>query len=262
MKRSSPAAFDPAWIPELEKAAFAGWPAEEVRQIGAWHLRATHGVTRRANSVWAGASTPPRDRDARIAAVEEFYRERGLPPQFQIGPVALDEGLDGELQKRGYDRRVETEVHALRLDEVVAPVDSASLAAVKVHEEVDADWFELSGQRGRFRGDAVEVYERLVARLVGTSCFVTAYDGPVPVAVGLGARHGRWVGISSMRTLESHRRRGFADAVVRGILAWAGQNGASHAFLQVEPENQGAIALYGRLGFVRGYGYHYRRLSG
>jgi len=46
------------------------------------------------------------------------------------------------------------------------------------------------------------------------------------------------------------RRRGIARGLVRAGLAWAHDNGASNVFVNTEPHNEAALALYASLGFV------------
>ena len=66
------------------------------------------------------------------------------------------------------------------------------------------------------------------------------------------------LGIFGMGTAPSHRRQGIATAVVDALLTAAAERGTQQAYLQVETANDGAIALYRRLGFERSHGYHYR----
>ena len=42
------------------------------------------------------------------------------------------------------------------------------------------------------------------------------------------------------------------------LLRWAWQNGATHAYLQVDAENAPALAVYRKFGFATAYTYHYR----
>ncbi len=55
----------------------------------------------------------------------------------------------------------------------------------------------------------------------------------------------------------AHRRKGYAAAMVRTGLAWAGRAGATLAALNVAADNPGAQALYRSLGYTRQYDYCY-----
>jgi GNAT superfamily N-acetyltransferase len=46
--------------------------------------------------------------------------------------------------------------------------------------------------------------------------------------------------------------------VVHALARWAAKRGAERIYLQVERANAPAHALYGRVGFTRSHGYHYR----
>ena len=48
----------------------------------------------------------------------------------------------------------------------------------------------------------------------------------------------------------SARRHGLGTLLVRAVLGWAQERGAARVQLEVRPSNQGALCLYGRLGFV------------
>jgi hypothetical protein len=92
--------IDPVLIEQLADAA---WPAAEQAPLGPWKLRATHGVTRRANSVFTAG-----DGDASaveltkwVQAAEAFYSRRSLPAVFQISAATGASGLDALLAARG-----------------------------------------------------------------------------------------------------------------------------------------------------------------
>ncbi len=55
----------------------------------------------------------------------------------------------------------------------------------------------------------------------------------------------------------AHRRRGLATVVLAELLDWAAARGATTAWLHVETDNPGAIALYERLGFITHHTTHY-----
>jgi GNAT superfamily N-acetyltransferase len=108
------------------------------------------------------------------------------------------------------------------------------------------------------RGDA-EVTRRLILdRIAPPAGFVLLEADGSPIAVGMGVVERRWVGIFSMATVQEHRRRGAATAVLNALARWGLELGAKDAYLQVEEENEAARSLYERLGFRPAYRYHYR----
>jgi RimJ/RimL family protein N-acetyltransferase len=64
--------------------------------------------------------------------------------------------------------------------------------------------------------------------------------------------------IGTVGTASDVRGRGIATAVVGTLLAWAWDCGAQHAHLQVNDDNERALAVYRRFGFETAYAYHYR----
>jgi hypothetical protein len=69
----------------LQDRASAAWPALELDTLGGWLLRGGCGITKRANSVLA-LGDPARRVGAAIAAAEQWYAARSLPPRFQTFP--------------------------------------------------------------------------------------------------------------------------------------------------------------------------------
>jgi ribosomal protein S18 acetylase RimI-like enzyme len=253
----------PALVRHIEQLAFDAWPAAEVERLGGWRLRFNRGVTNRANCVWPNELTGALALDERIARVEAAYRARGLPAKFQITPAAQPRGLDAELARRGYAEGAHVLVETAPAAAVAGPSDPARGVETEVAETPDEAWFELSGRRGRFRGESTGVYRGLLARLCAAgparrAAFALARLEGEPVAVGLGVLEGAWAGIFSMRTLESARRRGAGVAVLRALARFAAARGVRTLYLQVERDAAPARALYARAGFGARYGYHYR----
>jgi N-acetylglutamate synthase len=239
-------------IAELEARAFAAWPAAEVEALGGWRLRATSGVTRRANSAWTSGAVD--DLAGAIARSEAFYAERGLPAIFQICP-ASPPGLDGALAARGY--AIDAPVAILSAELAMLALPSPDGVEARVTEKLGEPWFELSGGRSRFAA-VQDVYRGILARIGPRAGFALATVGGAPAATALGVCDAGWLGVFSVATLPEFRRRGAATALLRALARWGGTLGATRAYLQVERDNRIAFELYLRDGFSEVYGYHYR----
>jgi N-acetylglutamate synthase len=246
-----------AKILALERTAFDAWPAAEVKPLDGWRLRFNHGVTNRGSSVWPGPREGPLPLAARLDAVERFYAERGAAAMYKLTPVADPPELDAVLAARGYEASppVSVEVADAAAVAALAPPPGC---AVECREAMPEEWFELSGRRGRFSGDAVGVYRALLGRLAGRAGFALAAVGGEPVAVGLCVAAPPWAGVFSMLTLPAFRGRRLGEAVLGAAARWAAARGAAGLYLQVDADNAPARRLYARTGFVPRYEYAYR----
>jgi GNAT superfamily N-acetyltransferase len=233
---------------ELEVVAYEFWRPPEVAELDGWRLRFAHGITGRANSVWPnGPGTLPLAE--KIERAEAWYRERGLASLFQLTDAARPAGLEQALAARGYEARgVPVSVEVASLADVIARTGGHA----EVTDEFDDSWLELwAGSRGFANLDAAR--ELLTA---GEAAFASIGDE----AMGRGVASGSWLGITSMVTVPSARRRGHARAIVHALARWASSRGCTHAMLQVESTNAPARALYASAGFVPHHDYHYRIL--
>ncbi len=250
-------------IEDIEHCAFEAWPAEEVERLDGWRLRAMHGVSRRANAVWTFEATGQASLEERIERVEAWYVARHLPPTFQVADRARPEGLDAVLERRRYVLDAPVSI------QVAAPADVLAATQARATRDGDAlvtractdEWFELSAHRGRF-ANVADVYRGLLVRIGPGARFALARLDGQPAAVGLGVISSgiacRRMGIFSMLTLSSSRRRGVAVAVLRALAATAQEEGVGSLYLQVERSNTAAIPLYAAASFRELYGYHYR----
>jgi GNAT superfamily N-acetyltransferase len=260
-------------VDTIERCAYAAWPAEEVKDLDGWRLRAMRGVSRRANSVWTGgcallesgqrqASDPlafAQGADRHIEQAEAWYGSRGLSASFQLTRRAVPGGLDAALERRGYRIEAPVSLQVARARTVLR-VPSGSHPDVQVDRELTEEWFEISAYRGRFVRVA-DVYRDLLARIGSRARYALARVDGEPAAVGLGVIDERWMGVFSMLTLSNHRRRGAGRAILAGLAGAALEGGVEDLYLQVERENAGAAALYAGASFQELYGYHYRVAS-
>jgi GNAT superfamily N-acetyltransferase len=246
-----------AEILAIERVAFDAWPAAEVAALGGWRLRFNHGVTNRGSSVWPGPCEGGLPMAARLDAVERFYAERGAAALYKLTPVADPPELDAVLAERGYAASTPVSVE-LAEAAAVAALALPSGCKAECGDAISEDWFELSGRRGRFSGDAVGVYRALLGRLAGRAGFALARVGGVPVAVGLCVAAPPWAGVFSMLTLPAFRGRRLGEAVLGSAARWAAARGATRLYLQVDADNAPARRLYARAGFAPRYEYAYR----
>lgn len=270
---------DPGLQADWTALADAGWPAIERRVVGAadgapigsdgsigadrsigWVARFSHGVTRRANSVYPVGEVA--DEDAAIAVVESWYRERGLPPTFQI--TDDDAELASALVGQGYVADSETPLLVAGLatvaDALAGSPTHAPETTVAVTEKPDADWLDLWwAVDGRGGPDELEVARRIVTG--GSALYATVRDARGAASVGrlaLVEQNGvRWGGLYALATRADARGRGHARSVIAALLEHAARRGATALWLQVMASNAVARRLYNGLGFRQATSYRY-----
>ncbi len=234
---------------ELDGAIAAAWRAPLHEELGGWELRYGYGLTGRANSVWPRRHDGSIELEQKLAAVDTFYRVRGLRPTLQISPASEPGGLDRVLATRGYERSG---------DVLLEVADAAPFACevgdtVKLMGEPDRAWLRIWLV---VRGFSPQAAARLLPTLRGEAG-ETVFARRGEVAVGRAAYCCGWAVIGCMATLPEARRRGAARAVLAALAAWAGERGAPLC-LNVDADNGPARALYEEAGFEPVSSYWYR----
>jgi ribosomal protein S18 acetylase RimI-like enzyme len=243
----------------MERRAAQDWPAEESQPLGEWLLRAAGGYSRRANSALALGDPGLPMTDA-LRAVEEWYAARGLPAlvlTVPTEPVADQVGAEGwEPFSDDVLFQVGGVAAALRhLDELV-PDAAGTAERVAIGDDVDESWWVADHDppfTSHVRAVLTGPDEVALARL--------EMDGDV-VARGRGAINVGGdvrLGLSTLWTRPDLRGQGLGAGVLRALLEWAAEGGATSAYLQVEVGNTRAVALYERLGFLTHHTYRYLR---
>lgn len=218
-------------------------------------LRATDGVTRRANSVLPLGEPRVDGLDAAIQRVTRFYERQNLPPRFQMTIASQPPNLDDVLIALGFREELKVIVQ-------VAPV--SALTAVKHAHRVEVtanpspDWFAAYGQAEGYDQTSVAARQAIMSRVARPKAYAAAVIRGSPVGVGFGVLDQGWLGIFAIATLEANRRQGVATAVTSALVHWAQSKGVHRVYLQVSEGNEPARNLYARLGFHDCYAYWYR----
>jgi GNAT superfamily N-acetyltransferase len=186
-------------------------------------------------------------------------------------PLPARTDLDDALAERGWAAYNPTDVLVADIADVLSRIGDAASSgeargagagadgAVHISGAPSADWLGTYHYRGEpLPADAVGLFTS--AREQG---FATVTQGGAAVAIGrVALGHDgpsrRWAGLTALEVVPAARRRGLGSRVVWALLSWAAYRGARFAYLQVAAENAPAHAAYGRAGFVRHHGYHYR----
>lgn len=227
----------------LDRVAADAWPALEQVEVDGWRLRASAGVTRRANSALPLSDALPVDH------VVAFYRARGLPPVVQVS----EQSIDRALADRGWVTDVEVEVLTGPVPQ--GPTDAEVLAVP------DAAWLECWwAVDGRGGPEQLAVARRMLARIAAPAGYARAVVDGRTVAVGRAVVQEGQLGLFSMGVLPEHRRQGLGRQLLHALGGWGAARGAEAAYLQVLSGNAVARALYASAGLAPEYRYRYRTL--
>jgi N-acetylglutamate synthase len=237
----------------LEELSLTALPALQTAYYDGWILRFAGGHTRRANSVspvYPSTLNP----DDKIKHCENFYRAYHLPSVFKLTPMCYPSDLDQRLAFHSYKEYTGASVQECDL----TPVDEGATDTITIQPEISEAWlaayFRLNGNPEQH----LAVMRQILTSMTPEKCCAALYRGTHMVAVGLGVLDLGYVGLFDIVTDAAYRRQGLGEQLVRGLLGWGKGNGAEHAYLQVRPDNDPALALYEKLGFSEVYQYWYR----
>lgn len=238
----------------MQRVAEAGWPPFETAALGEWTLRASAGLTGRANSARV-AGDPGLPLEEALARVSAWYAERGLPPILQLPEPSL---WDADLDRLGWVPARRTTVRTVATADLVEAAGALPDGVAARRDDLpDAELLALVepslepvGLARLLTGPAERVFVSLRDADGSLLAAGRASTAPSPA--------GRWAGITSVAVADAARRRGLGRAVMGELGRWAAEAGAPSTYLQVMASNEPAIALYDRLSFVLHHAYCYR----
>lgn len=253
--------FDADLLSRVEDAGINASAPREQLWVDGWLLRFSPGKAKRARCVQAVAQgrLPV---EAKLERCLALYAKVGLRPYVRITPFSQPPGLDDRLAALGMERIDDTRVMVVPLvanAAVLVASDEAPAAEIRI-QPVDSDRFAewVGAQRGSSSAERRAHAERLRHSPVEHHALLVIDASGLPVAGGQAAVEDDLVGLYDIFTAESARGRGLARALCRHLLRTATAQGARTAYLQVDAGNAPARRIYGRLGFVDAYAYHYR----
>ena len=216
----------------METIAARAWPAARQAAIGGWRLHASSGYSGRINACWP-LEDPGMPHAQAIDAVEAWYAGQTLPPLFK--DIEDGAGLTECLAARGYRPRTETLM-------MLGPVQGEPDPDVEVLIEADAAFEAVFFASESDPADARERLETL-GRIPHPRIFACLKGD----AIGAAAVDGRWVGVFAMRTAPAARRRGLARCILNTLLAAAGAEGASRAWINAShPLMSSGVPTHGK----------------
>jgi ribosomal protein S18 acetylase RimI-like enzyme len=235
-------------VEDLERAAALHWQAPETEPLGEWRLRAAAGFTGRANSALP-VGDPGLPLPKAVAAVEAWYRRRGLPPMIVLPQGAGPDPLPAYLAERSWVPRPGP---AFVMTAAIADLPAGS-ANVRFSPEPDAAFLGLY----RYRGQDLPSIARTLMMSAPWQTFGTICQDGRTVACGRVSAAGDLGVLTAVEVDPSSRRQGLGAAITSGLAAAAAGQGARRILLQVETGNAPARALYQRCGFRDSHRYHY-----
>ena len=242
---------DLAW--GIEDACSEAWPALQERTMEGWRLRFSQGVTRRSNSANPLPGTHTIS-DELIAACETEYNKRELAADFRI-PSMMGSEVSKRLDQLGYKIGSESLTFYADVRDAVGYVDAAVTIASKPSEE----WFTAMSLLQKHNSEKKLIYRRIVSLVKAPATFAILRDGKLTVSLAYGVFHNGLFCLESVVTDEAMRGHGYAERMLKTLLANAKRASTTGFCLQVRADNAPAIRLYNNLGLRELYRYHYQK---
>jgi len=247
--------FDAQLLARVEDAGLNASAPPQQRWVDGWLVRFSPGKAKRARCI--NAVAPGRLPVAKkLSLCEPVFAQAGLPLIVRMTPFSEPAGLDASLDAMGLERFDDTRVMVLEdVSNIVEPSLPPNLTIQPLGLEAFAQ--RVGALHGSPLSQRLAHGQRLAQSPVPFHAYEMKLDGEV-VACGQYAQEADLVGLYDIFTAEPARGRGYASRLCAHLLVQAHRNGARHAYLQVDGDNQPARSIYHRLGFADAYAYHYR----
>jgi GNAT superfamily N-acetyltransferase len=241
------------FLESIEEAALNAWPSPRQMLYDGWLLRFAGGYSKRVNSVNVRYSSRL-PLDEKIAYCEAIYARQGQQTLFRLPEPFTSPGVYSALEARGYVSFDPTWVLGREIN-----AERALPLGVEVRQHTLVEWLQLRAALTETPLSTWDVHRKIVDVIVPEKTLMGLYADGQPVACGMGVLDGELLGYFSIFTGLSARRRGFGRAMMDALTRWGVDRGAAFGYLQVEGDNDPALAMYVKLGFEKCYKYVYSK---
>lgn len=235
-----------------EQAGLNAAASPHQAQVEGWLLRLSPGKAKRSrcvNALAAGALPL----DELLARCRHSFAQSGLPLILRLTPFSQPADLDEQLARRGWRDFDPALVMVLAQLPAAPDLGEDHLIALS-----PAAYAQLVGElRGSSAAEIAGQAQRLQAAPIPHQAFILQRNNTL-LACGQVAVDGLMAGLFDIYTPEAQRGQGHALRLCQALLAHAATQKARHGYLQVGVDNHAAQRVYGRLGFIQAYRYHYR----
>jgi GNAT superfamily N-acetyltransferase len=198
-------------------------------------------------NIVAAARFAMADADTRIAATLALLRPTGRPFTWWVGPSSTPADLSDRLLAAGLP--VAEHELAMWCPTGPRPANGREVRVVATPAEL-SDWATVVAANWSPPSHTVlEFFARTAGRSLAADSparYLIGYAGPRPVAAAELFYGAGVAGFYNVCTLQTHRRQGWATALLAFGLGLAATDGYGTAILQAA---SGAIGVYARLGF-------------
>ena len=244
-------------VRRFEAAGFRAWPASSVHYDGTWVIRLTAGhPAKRLNSVNPLDPGDILNLTERVARAARRFDAYGRPLVFRLSPLAGPE-ISAQFDRDAWARFSESLVMMMPLAEAAVD-DVVHLIPLKDVGRYISAAIRVHGHDASVRPGLSE----LIGAIKPEAGLFTVEVGGQAAASAICVHDGELAGLFEVATHADERGKGHGRRIVLSALKWARLRGARIAWLQVEADNEAAIALYRSIGFFEAYRYHYRRPAG
>lgn len=241
----------------IEELSLNALPSLQQIIDDGWILRFADGYTKRANSV-----TPLypsfQDPTAKIKRCQKIYRSFNLPPIFRLTNTAQSQEIDAILAKLGYETTCLVSVRVKNLEST--GIERNHVFPTLAYELTE-EWLDRYVHAANLPPLHWNTLSTMLEIIPSATCYAWLKDRSHFCSCGLGVLERDHLGLFFIVTALKQRGKGYAAQLIAALLDWGKQNGATRAYVQVEVENQSAMNLYRKLGFVESYRYFYRQLE-
>ena len=183
---------------------------------------------------------------------ERQYRDRGLRLVRRFTPL-MPAAARAELERRGYTPIEESLLQRCRLSGRFR-----SDPVVHIRPEPTEPWLNAFIGHSPVAEKHVPTMLNMPTRSRQPVGFAMVDDAGEPLALAISAVEHADMGLLDVPVMPAARRRGLVRRVTESLYAWAMNNSARFAYLQVVSTNAPARSLYAAQGFETVYTYHYR----